>query len=787
MAVRQASNVQALRAAPLSCVAARRALVAPPHPSFHGRFPIASQSASEPTPSSASWGERLSTTGTALSSALTHAPENAAYGLMALAPLGATFSASAMALALLGAAVGSIVASLAGAGRLAVDAGAALALLTTGLVAGLVTIVPGPRDAVPAQVLGLLAIAIVAAGVLTALFGLLRIGGLVKYTPQPVHAGLGSGVGLLLVGSASTAVMGHGFNASWTDLPLHGAALVVGTVAFVITWVGEHRHARLPPVVIALGLATALQAVIAHSPFASDLGPTVGVPQWPPFWFGITAAAQPWTELLSNPAILALVGSYALTSALVVSLDALLAASLIDGRLRTSRDADRELVAQGLANLASAAVGGLPASPSVPASTGLVKRSPRQRQIVLAYAAALLGVLLIAPQLLGVLPVSAVGGVLVALGLSMVSSSLWLTPVEMWRERRVAAARRQRDLLANWLVTLAVALCCVALGLGWAVLVGATFSVLLFVRSNLRDVVRLVRRGDQCRSLKTRSPAMSEALRRHGARLAVLDLEGPLFFGTADSLRAELQSLAPQVDTAILDLRRVGELDVTAARILGEAAEDWERMHKTLVFAEWPPGDLRRGLMAAVARSERLPVPRFDDDADAALEEAEDRLLAQLAIERADDDKLALAETQIARGLTEEELALLRAALVEREFAQGEVLFRVGDPGDAIYINLRGEIGLRLPGTQRRLVSFAPGASVGEMAVMAGGARSAEAVAESPVSALVLPIEAFQELLSVHPALAAKMVTNIALHLSDRVRVLTSDLASRIAPPAAAG
>lgn len=713
---------------------------------------------------------------------------------MALAPLGATFSASAMALALLGAAVACVVSSVAGGGRLAVDAGAALALLTTGLVAALLSLVPGPPTEAPAQVLGLLALGIAAGGVLTALFGLLRIGGLVKFTPQPVRAGLATGVGLLLVGSAATAVMGHGFNASWADLPVRGGALTVGLTALFVTWFAEHHRTRVPAVVIGLATATALQAVFSATTFgAASLGATVGVPQWPPFWFGTSVEAQPWTALLTNASILTLLGSYALTSALVVSLDALLAASLIDGRLRIGRNADRELIAQGFGNLASAFVGGLPASPAIPASTGLVTRSPHQRHIVLAYAAALLGVLLIVPQVLGVLPVSAVGGVLVHLGLSMVSSSLWLTPVEMWRQRARRAPgatsdpRRRRDLTANWLVTVAVALCCVALGLGPAVLVGATFAVLLFVRSNLRDVVRLVRRGDQCRSLKTRSPAVSEALRHHGQRLAVLDLEGPLFFGTADALRAELQALAPQVETAILDLHLVGELDVTAARILGEAAEDWQRMGKTLVFAEWSPSDPRRALVASVARSEGLPVPRFEDDADAALEEAEDRLLERLQVERPEDQCLALAETMIARGLTDEELALLQSELTLHEFPKGQVLFRVGDPGDALYISLRGEIGLRLPGTMRRLVSFAPGASVGEMAVLGGSSRSAEAVAESDVTALVMSLDAFQDLTRLHPGLTAKLITNMALHLADRVRVLTSDLASRVAPPVATG
>jgi CRP-like cAMP-binding protein len=107
------------------------------------------------------------------------------------------------------------------------------------------------------------------------------------------------------------------------------------------------------------------------------------------------------------------------------------------------------------------------------------------------------------------------------------------------------------------------------------------------------------------------------------------------------------------------------------------------------------------------------------------------------------------------------------------------VLFRAGDPADALYICLRGEIGLRLPGTTRRLASFAPGVTIGEMAVLSGAPRSAEAFAETDVTALALPVDAFERLRRDHPELAGKLLGNIALQLSDRVRMLTADLAAR--------
>ena len=728
----------------------------------------------------------LSAGANAAASAATHAPENAAYGLMALAPLGAAFGPMAMGLALLGAAVGCATASFAGAGRLVGDAGAALALLTGGLVAALLPHMAGAGlagDAAAWAVLVLVALGIAAGGVLTALLGLLRVGGVVKYTPYPVRTGLSSGIGLLLITSALPPALGQGFGASLgLGMPVLAGAAAVSLCAVGVTWGAARLHARVPPVLLGLAAATLLHLALAQTGLASQLGQTVGVPDLPAAWFGGAAGSAAWRQALGQPAVLALLGSFAATSAVVVSLDTLLAASVIDGRLRRSRNANRELVAQGLANLASAAVGGLPASPALPASMGLVGREPARRHIVAVYAGALLVVLLVVPALLGQLPVSAVGGVLVYLGCEMLSPTLWRAPVELGRlalqagAAPAAARRRAGPLATDWAVTAAVALCALLLGLAQAVVVGATLAVLLFVRSNMRDVVRRVWTGDVRQSLKTRPTELAEVLRREGHRHVLLELEGALFFGTADALRGRLQQLAPRADTVILDLRQVSEIDVTAARILHEMAEDWAQMGKPLVFAEWPAHDTRRHVLEAVATDPDAALLRFEDHADRALELAEEALLQRLQVDRPPGVQLDLADTTIARGLSPDELALLRAELTVHEFAPGEVLFRAGDPGDALYISLRGEIALRVPGTTRRLVSFAPGVTIGDMAVLARAPRSAEAVAESEVNALGLSVETFERLMLQHPQLAARLCRNLAVHLSDRVRMLTGDL-----------
>ena len=742
------------------------------------------------------WRDGLATAGTALSSAVTHAPENAAYGLMALAPLGAAYGPVAMGLAMLGSAVACATATTAGSGRLVDDAGPALALLTAGLVGALVPHVHGPDAGW--GVLVLVALAIAAAGALTVGLGLLRIGSVVKFTPFPVRVGLSTGIGLMLITSSLPTLLGHAFNSGWpAGRPVLAGALAVGLCALGVTAVAARFRTRVPPVLLGLATATLLQWLLSQAGQAAALGRTVGVPELPAHWFGGALASPGWRLALEQPAVLALLGSYAAVAAVVIVLDTLLAASIVDGRLRGSRDANRELVAQGLANFTSAAVGGLPASPALPASLGLVRQRPAQRHIVGAYALAMLAVLLLAPRVLGALPVSAVGGVLLYLGALMISPTLWQTPRELWRlhgwrRARVADTRRSRHLAADLVATWAVALAALFLGLGHAVLIGASAAVLLFVRSNMRDVVRQAWTADQRRSLRMRPPQVAEALRREGGRIALLELEGALFFGTADALRGRLQALAPQVDTAILDLHQVREVDVTAARILHETAEDWARLGKTLVFAECGPDDPRRALIESVAGASGAAVLRFEDHIDVALERAEEALLERLQVERGAGQApaLGLADTLIARGLSADELALLAAQTTTHVFPAGHVLFRAGDPGDALYISLAGDIGLRVPGTTRRLASFSPGVTVGEMAVLARAPRSAEAYAETELTVLRLPVEALDRLMREHPALVAKLFHNLALHLAQRVRLLTIDLAgwmsrSRAVQPAA--
>jgi SulP family sulfate permease len=180
----------------------------------------------------------------------------------------------------------------------------------------------------------------------------------------------------------------------------------------------------------------------------------------------------------------------------------------------------------------------------------------------------------------------------------------------------------------------------------------------------------------------------------------------------------------------------------------------------------------------------RLADAQFFSDADRALEHAEDRLLATLLPTAPEDKPLRLDETLLGAGLDAGAIAVLESMMTERRVPEGEAIFRRGDPGDAMYFSVHGQVGIWLPasrdaadgGRARRMVSYAPGVVFGEIGLLQGQARSADAIAEDDVVLLELARPQYERIAAEHPALLAKLLLNVGLLLSSRVRALTNEL-----------
>jgi CRP/FNR family transcriptional regulator, cyclic AMP receptor protein len=131
-------------------------------------------------------------------------------------------------------------------------------------------------------------------------------------------------------------------------------------------------------------------------------------------------------------------------------------------------------------------------------------------------------------------------------------------------------------------------------------------------------------------------------------------------------------------------------------------------------------------------------------------------------------------------GLSDEERAALAAHLVERSYAPGETIFAQGDPGDAVLLVTGGEVELSLTvsGQQLPLGRLGTGAYFGEMALLDGGPRSANAVATSPVRLAALAREPWFEAILGSEAGARVLLAELASRLRS-TNALLGERASR--------
>ena len=116
-------------------------------------------------------------------------------------------------------------------------------------------------------------------------------------------------------------------------------------------------------------------------------------------------------------------------------------------------------------------------------------------------------------------------------------------------------------------------------------------------------------------------------------------------------------------------------------------------------------------------------------------------------------------------GLDAPALERLAAGMRSRSFRRGEVIFHLGDPGDALFVIVSGEVKISLPsetGDEAILATLRPGDVFGELALLDGAPRSASATAMSPTETVVLPRDRFRELIATEAAVRDALLASIA-------------------------
>jgi CRP/FNR family transcriptional regulator, cyclic AMP receptor protein len=125
----------------------------------------------------------------------------------------------------------------------------------------------------------------------------------------------------------------------------------------------------------------------------------------------------------------------------------------------------------------------------------------------------------------------------------------------------------------------------------------------------------------------------------------------------------------------------------------------------------------------------------------------------------------SLAAIPFFGGLEPDALDRLAAGMRSRRFRRGEVIFHIGDPGDALFVIVSGEVKISLPsetGDEAILATLRPGDVFGELALLDGAPRSASASALSPTEAVILPRERFRELIATETGVRDALLASIA-------------------------
>ena len=447
---------------------------------------------------------------------------------------------------------------------------------------------------------------------------------------------------------------------------------------------------------------------------------------------------------------------------------------VVDALTRSRHDSNRTLIGQGVGNAASALLGGMPGSGMMGAtivslnSGGQTKRSGLFEGCFVLLAFVLFG------SLAGWLPLAALAGVLMVVACKMFD----------WSSFQLL---RNRSTLLDFVVIWAVILTAARFSLIAASGTGVALSVLIFLRDQIRSPV-LHRKiyGNEISSKKSRLPAESRALEEFGGQTVICELQGTLFFGTADKLYVELEADLQRCRFVILDMRRVQSVDFTAAHMLELIEALLLDRGASLLFSHMPAilpagRDLEAYLRMAGVTERQRNVKVFAE-LDEAMAWAEDRILEDHHLLPDEKAEMALELAQFGLFLGIEprrDLEAVQSCAAARSAAAGETIFKYGDRGDDLFLIRRGEVRIELPvsaGRHRTLAYFGRGNFFGEMGFLDQQARTASAVATAPTELYVLERRRFDEICRERPLLNETVLGRMASALAARLRRTNAEL-----------
>ncbi len=285
-------------------------------------------------------------------------------------------------------------------------------------------------------------------------------------------------------------------------------------------------------------------------------------------------------------------------------------------------------------------------------------------------------------------------------------------------------------------------------------------------------VVRRSYRAITVRSKRRRGSAQESILAQKGSTICVYELQGNLFFSTVEQVLRQIASEIDSFSFLIVDLKRVLQIDECAVTLLAQMHSVLKLQNKTLLLTHLPESCVE---LFADSGQSKWQLESLFADIDSALEWCEDQLLHQERPELLREGRqVPLSEMDILAGFSGQEIGLVESILKELRYSAGETIIREGDVADSLYLLAAGRVSICLnikTGSRRqRLSTLTPGLAFGDLALLDGGTRSADVIADEPTLCYVLPTAKLDTLARSHPEIQSKLIFNIGRELSARLR-----------------
>ncbi len=619
-------------------------------------------------------------------------------------------------------------------------------------------------NAVYATVLAAISITSILTGIFFLLLGRFKASGFVRYIPYPVVGGFLAGTGWLLsLGAFGVMVSGglsitHLFSAnnlvSWAP----GA---VFAVALLLILKRSNHFLITPGALIVATLLFYGYLLIAGIPVAeaSSRGWLLG-----PFPSG--GLYQPLTPaafaLIDWSAILQNFGK--IITILALSIIALLLnASALEVTVKQDIDLNRELQSAGWANLIGG-LGGSPVGYQTLGMSSLAHRLGAKSRLANLISASICGLtLFFGASLISFFPKPVLGGMLLYLGLTFLSD--WLID-----------ARKSLPLL-DYLLVWVILFIIATVGFLEGIAAGIFIAAALFVVSYSRvSVIKNTLDGSIYHSKVDRPKIHRDILHQRGSEIFIMSLQGFIFFGTIqgilDKLRARIADHSQgELSYIVLDFRRVTHLDSSAVFGITRLKQVAQANNILMVWTDVKPGmvkNLERGGLHDATDDTFIIKPTLDEG----VEWCENRILAKRGMNDL-TGFIERVEHQIKRvfpGL--QDVDRLLKYLERRELREGEVLMKQDDPAEEMYFIESGlvTIELELPnGKRMRLRSIRGGATVGEIGLYLGEARTASVIASRHSTVHRLTGQALKEMHEKDPQIAALFHEWIVRLLAERI------------------